>query len=382
MTTVSLRRTSRLALPAMLVAALAGFPLTAASEDRAVAVATDEARLREIAPRQWSAGRVVSRRDLTVSSEQDGALEFVAEPGTLVRAGDSLAQLDATRWRLELRASESRVRRLQARLKYMDAQLARLQKLSEANNTSRAALEEQQAEREAVHQDLVAARVQRDRTAYELDRTTLVAPFDALVVSREQQAGEYVRTGAPLLRIIDMSQLEVEAEIPMRALPLLRDDNVVSLRSDAMPQAGSEQDDAPRHGKVRALVPVAEAGSRRVKLMVSLPPSAAAEWHWIPGMPVQVAVPLSAAEKVVAVPRDALVLRDGSAYVFRVSAESTAERLPVSTGSGDGTWIAVRGDVAAGDRVVVRGAEGLQSGQKVKVLPAVAGKGRGAAEAS
>ncbi|MFC6634278.1 efflux RND transporter periplasmic adaptor subunit [Microbulbifer taiwanensis] len=356
---------------ASFLALLAAAPALA-QQGEGAAVTVDRAQLREIAPSQWSAGRVVSRRDIRISSELDGALEFVAEPGSLVKKGERLAQLEATHWKLQLRNSDSRIAQLRARLTYLDAQLQRLSKLAETNSTSRAALEEQQAEREAMAQDLVAAGIERDRRAYELSKATINAPFDTLVVSREQQAGEYVRTGTQLLRALDMSQLEVEADIPLASLALLRTGDPIALRSDAVSQTQEKREAGGGllEGRVRQSVPVASANSRRVKLMVELPQQSG----WIAGMPVQVAVPVAAAQQVMAVPRDALVLRNGDAFVFRVGADSKAERLPVTTGSGDGEWISVRGELADGDRVIVRGAENLQPDQAVKVLSEVAAR--------
>ena len=336
-----------------------------------VAVSTSRAQLRDLSPSQWVAGRVVSRRDIRISSQLNGLLEFVAEPGSRVKQGQRLAQLEATHWELEVRDSESRVKQLQARLTYMDAQLQRLQSLADRNSTSRAALEEQQAEREALAQELAAARVDLDRSNFELGKASINAPFDTLVVSRELQAGEYVRSGDELLRALDMGQLEVEADIPLAALPLMGGGDIVTLRSDlSFNRSERESAAAMIQGQVRKLVPVADSTSRRVKVLVDLPQDLAQ--GWIAGLPVQLAVPLQAAEKTIAVPRDALILRDGNAYVFRVSDEGEAERLAITTGSGDGDWIAVQGALNDGDQVVVRGAERLQPGQQVKVLREIA----------
>ncbi|WP_299944759.1 efflux RND transporter periplasmic adaptor subunit [uncultured Microbulbifer sp.] len=357
-------------LAAMALSLIAAGP--ALAQRGAVVVTVDRAQTREMAPSQWSAGQVVSRRDVRISSELDGVLEFVAEPGSLVKKGERLAQLDATHWRLQLRNSESRIAQLQARLTYMDAQLQRLSKLAETNSTSRAALEEQQAEREAMAQDLLAAQIERDRRAYERSKTTIDAPFDALVVSRELQAGEYVRTGSELLRALDMSQLEVEADIPLAALPLINAGDTIAVRSDVVSRSEGERARARLFtGQVRQFVPVASDHSRRAKLMVQLPQSAPQQWDWIVGMPVQVAVPLSEARAILAVPRDALVLRNGDTFVYRVGEGDKAERLSVRIGSGDGEWITVHGDLASGDRVIVRGAERLQPGQAVKILAEV-----------
>ncbi|GMG85763.1 efflux RND transporter periplasmic adaptor subunit [Biformimicrobium ophioploci] len=327
-----------------------------AQPGRPVAVAVEQVQVRLLSPSLWSPARVASRRDVRVASEINGLLRSVAEPGTRVARGELLAQLDDTYWQLQLRTDESRILQLKARLKYMDAQLERLQQLSETNSTSRSALEEQAANREAIAQDLASAEIARDRTRYELGKTRIVAPFDALVVSRERQAGEYVRTGEPLLRAIARDALEAEADVPLSAVPYLANDAVLTVRS------GDQFVEAP----VRQLVPATNPGSRTVKLLLSLP----ADSDWIFGAPIQVAVPTAAPREALVVPRDALVLRETGTFVFRVGAEGIAERIMVTAGGGESDWISVSGPLKDGDQVVVRGAERLLPGQKLKILPA------------
>ena len=73
---------------------------------------------------------------------------------------------------------------------------------------------------------------------------------------------------------------------------------------------------------------------------------------------------------MIAVPRDALVLRRDGTTVFRILADDTAERVSVQTGIAAGDLIEVTG-IEPGDRVVTRGGERLRPGQKVviKVAP-------------
>ncbi|MFT6275787.1 MAG: multidrug efflux pump subunit AcrA (membrane-fusion protein) [Halioglobus sp.] len=66
--------------------------------------------------------------------------------------------------------------------------------------------------------------------------------------------------------------------------------------------------------------------------------------------------------------RDALVLRGDQIFVYTVSADNIAKKIPVITGSGWGTTIAIDGDLTEGDPVIVRGAERLSDGQTVKVI--------------
>ena len=90
---------------------------------------------------------------------------------------------------------------------------------------------------------------------------------------------------------------------------------------------------------------------------------------WTVGESVRLSMPTAAAKEVLAVPRDALVLRREGATVFKLSEESTVTQVPVVVGLGAGMLIEVFGDLADGDEVVVRGAEGLSDGMTVTVSP-------------
>ncbi|TDJ29361.1 MAG: hypothetical protein E2O55_03290 [Gammaproteobacteria bacterium] len=61
------------------------------------------------------------------------------------------------------------------------------------------------------------------------------------------------------------------------------------------------------------------------------------------------------------------MLRREGTFVFRVNDEQVAERVPVTTGAADGDLIEVKGDLAAEDMIIVRGAERLIEGQTVMV---------------
>jgi hypothetical protein len=79
-------------------------------------------------------------------------------------------------------------------------------------------------------------------------------------------------------------------------------------------------------------------------------------------------VPMAVPRRVVAVHRDALVIRREQMMVYRVDAEDNAELLSVTTGIADGNLIEIHGEIEAGDRIIVRGNERLQPGQPVHIL--------------
>jgi SOS-response transcriptional repressor LexA len=91
------------------------------------------------------------------------------------------------------------------------------------------------------------------------------------------------------------------------------------------------------------------------------------ESDWVIGSAVRVALPEAKPVQVVAVPRDALILRQNSTYLFKVNGDDTVEQVTVTTGIGSGALIEVNGDVHDGDLVVVRGGETLRPGQAVMI---------------
>ena len=85
----------------------------------------------------------------------------------------------------------------------------------------------------------------------------------------------------------------------------------------------------------------------------------------MPGQLVKVEIPLADSSMTLAVPRDAVVIRSEGSYVYRVSEGDIAERISVVVGAGDASLVAVEGELAEGQRIVVRGADRLQHGQAV-----------------
>jgi membrane fusion protein, multidrug efflux system len=79
-------------------------------------------------------------------------------------------------------------------------------------------------------------------------------------------------------------------------------------------------------------------------------------------------LPEREATESLVVPRDAIAVRQDGNYVMRVRSDNTAEKVAVTSVATDGDLVTIRGPVAAGDVVVVRGVERLQHGQKVTVL--------------
>ena len=114
---------------------------------------------------------------------------------------------------------------------------------------------------------------------------------------------------------------------------------------------------------VRTVVPVGDAVSRMVEVQLD-----AEDSQWLVGTPVQVSLPSAAPTSTVAVPRDALVERGGTSYVYKVNDENVAEQVTVNISAIVGLWVGISDGISPGDRVIVRGAERLSPGQSVEII--------------
>jgi RND family efflux transporter MFP subunit len=310
------------------------------------------AEVRSMASSVLAPGTVVSRQDAAVAAEVAGRLTWVADVGLEVDAGDVIARIDDHRLSLQLRDNEATIRRLEASLAYSDKQLARQKQLASQNIAARNALDEIEAERDMTAQDLVQARVAREQTLYLIENSSIRAPFGGRIVERFRDAGEYISVCGEVARVVDTRNVEVRAQAPLSVAAHIREGLEVSVRE------GAREVRSP----IRAVIPVGDEVSRMIEIRIALDGS-----DWVIGSAVRVALPEEEPVEVVAVPRDALVLRQNAIYVFRLKDDDTVDQVPVTTGIGNGSYIEVRGDIRGGDPVVVRGAERLRSGQQVMV---------------
>jgi multidrug efflux pump subunit AcrA (membrane-fusion protein) len=89
-------------------------------------------------------------------------------------------------------------------------------------------------------------------------------------------------------------------------------------------------------------------------------------------------MPTAEAKEVLAVPRDALIIRREGTSIFKLKSDATVVQVNVVVGLGAGRFIEVFGDLAAGDEVIVRGAERLSDGMKVNARPSITAAGSAA----
>lgn len=316
-------------------------------------VVVEVAEQRNLAPVTWYSGTVISRNQARISPEIDGRLVWVAEVGDRLNKGDEIARLDGVLLERQLAENRAAITREKARLAFLEAEVVRLQRLVKNNTTTRSQFEEAVAERGVTRSELAAAQARADLTAERLQRTAIKAPFAGVVAERYLQGGEWADNGEAIIRLVNTDEVEIQSWVPVQSLDFVQQGSELAVRSNPH--------DVP--AEVRTIVPVGDQRSRLYELRL-----APGKGNWTVGRSVRVAIPTGEAKTVVAVPRDALVLRRSGTAVFRISEDNKAERVAVETGIASGPFIEVTG-INAGDKVVTRGGERLRPGQAVAPRP-------------
>jgi len=314
------------------------------------AVVTAEAEMRQLAPAVDVPGTVISRFDSRLASELSAKLVWIAEVGTAVKEGDTVARLEDFTYKLLEMEAQARVEREQARVKFLRSEKDRLDELSEKNLSAKSQLDQVVSDLAIAESEETMARVQLGLTQIAMHITQIRAPFDGLITERLRNIGERLNVSDEVIRIVNPDSLEVVARAPLNTVNFIADGAVLKLHNDFRSGDAS----------VRTIVPFGNPQSHMFEVRLDVDPEL-----WTVGESVRLSMPTANVKEVLAVPRDALILRREGASVFRVNDDMTAEQISVITGLGDGSHIEVIGELKAGDRVVTRGAERLSDGMTV-----------------
>lgn len=333
-------------LPLLLV-----YPIEAAP--RAVPVEIVQAVEMDMAPLSWLAGTVIGRDDARIAAEVEGILLSVADVGDRFAQNEELVRLEPTVLALELEEARAAIPPIEARIRFYNREVERLSALTPRGNIAENLLDEMIANRDEAQGQLRVAEARLARARDRLERTTIKAPFAGVVMERYRYPGERVSAGEQIVRLVNTERLEIQVRVPGSAIRIVQPGDPLQLIDR----------DHEIDGRVRTIVPVGDDASRLYELRVTFNDA-----DWLAGHPVRVGVPLAVPRRVIAVHRDALVIRREQTMVYRIDADDKAEMLPVTTGLAEGNLIEIVGPVEPGDRIVVRGNERLQPEQPVHIL--------------
>lgn len=242
-----------------------------------------------------------------------------------------------------------------AREAVAQAQAAHSQALAGLQKARAAALEAQvrkediKSAQAQVNQSKAALRAAQVTLSY----ATVLAPFDGKVVKRNADPGAMAAPGVPLLEV-EGGGLRLEALVPESVLPKVSVGESVQLMLDAM-------GDEATNGKVVEIVPQGDASTHSFLVRVEVPEGSGAK----SGMFGRVRFPIGRHKRFL-IPSDATWVREGLNYVFAVNKDGIARLRIITIGDTFDRQVEVLSGLASGDRIVIKGREGVADGNKVE----------------
>jgi RND family efflux transporter MFP subunit len=331
-----------------------------AQEFPPASVNVDSARMTELSPVVSVSGTVVSQNDSKIAAEISGRLTSLSAIGARVAQGDVIAVIDDKQIKIQLREAHANVLNSKAHLRFLEAEVVRKKQLVEKKLSPKTEFDKTVSERDIAKGNVVVAQARLDNIEQNLAYTKLKAPFAGIVSQRIANLGEYVENGIAIIRLVEIENREASVFAPIVAYQFLKEAKQLSVESPL----GSG------YAMIKAIVPVANARSHLMEVRLDM-----SAFDWPIGLNFKAQVANGPSEMLLAVPRDALVLRREGASVFRVNENEngvTAEKVAVTIGAGMGGLVAVTStdsnkNIKEGDLIIIRGAERLQDGQSVAI---------------
>ncbi|HEU4415798.1 MAG TPA: efflux RND transporter periplasmic adaptor subunit [Candidatus Angelobacter sp.] len=204
---------------------------------------------------------------------------------------------------------------------------------------------------------LTSARGKLMNAEAQLSYTEIRSPINGYITDRPLYPGEMASTSAPLLTVMDISQIIAKAHVPQSdALQLHKGDPA------AISLAGLEK---PMAGKISLISPALDPNSTTVEIWVQ---AANTGLQLRPGMTAQVAITAQTIKDALVIPGSALLnAKEDAAQVMVVDSQSHVQGRDVKTGIQSGQQVQIVSGLKPGEVVVTQGAYGLPDKTKVKI---------------
>ena len=326
--------------------------------------ATDIVRL---APHRLSVelampGTVQAFNQATVRSKLSAEVRRLpVREGDRVAAGQVIAEFDTAQLRNQLAERQATLESARATLAQTERTRASNAQLVKQSFISKNAFDTADDAYRAQAAAVQAAEAQLAQTQLLLSDAVVRAPIAGQVAKRYVQPGEKVAFDAPLLHIVDLSRLELQAQAPVADVARIAQGAEVEVEIEGL--AGQ-----PYRGRIDRINPTTEAGSRMIAVYVMLPND---DGRLRGGMFAKVRLQVGSDAPVPALPVTAVQDDRGQSYVWIV-AEGKLARRNVVTGARDerAQRIEITSGLSGTEQVIGTKFDNLREGMLANIVTA------------
>ena len=307
-------------------------------------------------------GSVLALNQATVRSKLSAEVRAVhVREGDRVAASQVVVEFDTAQLKVQLAERTAALEQARAQLaqaertRQANAQLVKQSFISQnAFDTADASYRAQSAAVEAAHAQL-------EQTRLLLADAVVRAPIAGVIARRHVQPGEKVGFDAPLLALVDLARLEVQAQAPVSDVAQIARGARVAVEIEGLPGRSFS-------GRVDRINPSTEPGTRTINLYVGL---ANDDALLKVGMFARVRLQVGAEREVPALPLSAVRSDNGVDTVW-VLADGRLARRPVQLGRRDerAQLVEVIGGLTPADIVIATRFDNLRDGLAARLISA------------
>ena len=290
---------------------------------------TDESRDREL----LAYNRMMDAKDSLEVAKARRALDLLTAQNNITQAEETLTGLQAG------------LAQAQARNKVTEAGY-NLAKAKDTLATILAGPDPKTVQLAQARYDAAKATLAKAQAA--LEAATMVAPFDATVISVGAEVGDLVSSGTTIVTLADLTNLRVLAMVDETDISAVQVGQEAQITFDAFPGRKFK-------GKVLEVPLESELVQNVVSYKVPVSLEGAEGVSLKPGMTANVSIVVGRRQNVLLLPVLAVQQSDeGNVVMVQDSANGAAVATPVELGLSDGTYVEVLRGLNEGDRVVVQ----------------------------
>jgi RND family efflux transporter MFP subunit len=297
---------------------------------------------------------------VAVTARVAGAVERVMlREGQLVNTGQTLVEIEPERYRLAVAAAEATLQKSRAGQAEAQAGFSRRQAASEKNP---GLIRGEEIETWRTKVQSTAAEVAQSQAALAQAKLNLRdafvrAPVSGIIQTRTVETGQYVPVGTVLATLMRRDPLLLRFQVP--------EQDAMPLRSGLIVRFNVAEDTMQHEARITHVAAAASQASRMVDITANVINPNRPELR--PGAFARVTVPVGATREAPVIPQTAIRPSEKGFLAYTIEDGVAKQRiLTLGMRTADGQ-VEVKAGLAAGETLVIRGAEALRDGARVKV---------------